>query len=101
VDDAEQHRMEVMKAHFDLLKHVTTLDTASALIVVTVSKELNATLALTTTALLLFGISLLLSVFGMLDVNANRYGWFRRSDCGDPYHDGSIEYGRLFCSSQG
>jgi hypothetical protein len=61
--------MEAMKAHFDFLKHLTTLDTASALIVVTIYKELNATLIWTTTALVLFGISLVSAVIGMSVAN--------------------------------
>ncbi len=69
MDDAEQRRMESMKMHFDFLKRITTLDTASALIVVTIYRDINASLIWTAIALVAFGLSLVSSVYGMLAVN--------------------------------
>jgi hypothetical protein len=69
VDDAEQRRMETWKVHFDFLKHITTLDTASALIVVTIYRDINASFIATVVALSLFGLSLGMSVFGMVRAN--------------------------------
>jgi hypothetical protein len=69
VNDAEQRRMEAWKVHFDFLKHVTTLDTASALIVVTIYKELDASLIVTASALVFFGVALLIAVLGMVAAN--------------------------------
>src|SRR4051794_15152818 len=40
--DDEARRSEVLKIYFDLLKHLTTLDTAAALVVITVAKEVDA-----------------------------------------------------------
>ncbi len=68
--DEEQRRMETMKVHFELLKHITTLDTASALIVVAIYRDINANPIATALALVAFGLSLVVAVYGMIAVNA-------------------------------
>src|SRR3712207_2334673 len=62
--------METMKVHFELLKHITTLDTASALIVVAIYRDINANPIATALALVAFGLSLVVAVYGMIAVNA-------------------------------
>jgi hypothetical protein len=64
---------------FDACKHFTTLDTAMAVILLAVYRELDVSLSAAIWPLLAFGLSLLSCVFGMLETAMGGIGEVRRA----------------------
>jgi hypothetical protein len=59
---------ELLDKYFDFFKHLTTLNVATAVVVLAISQARPAGLALVVTPLAAFGFSLLASLNGMMDV---------------------------------
>jgi len=85
----EERRVEVLKLYFESFKHVTTLDTATALVLLAVyrfSDTRPATLGLT---LALLGLSLVTCILGMASVITVVGADTRRPTTPQPYLTGS------------
>ncbi len=64
-DNKEEGRREALKLYFEFFKHLTTLNTAAALVMLAIFREMEAPLVSTLTAVILLGLSLLVSLLGM------------------------------------
>lgn len=79
-----EDRKEGIKLIFEILKHLTTLNTAAALVVLAIGREVEVALGALVVALMLFGSSVVVCLFGMVSVSgllsegeagADEYDW--------------------------
>ena len=70
MSDPEGRRTEGLKLMFEILKQQATLDTAAALVVIAFGREFGASVVAVVLSLVLFGVSIVLCLFGMLWVAA-------------------------------
>jgi hypothetical protein len=66
-NSVEERRREVFKAYLEFYKHMATLSTATAVLLVALHTDVGVAGNLTVITLLSLGISLMSSVFGILD----------------------------------
>ena len=77
--DLEEDLRQQHQLVFDACKHFTTLDTAMALLLLAVFRDLGVALSAAILPLLAFGLSLLACVHGMLDTAMGRLGVMRHA----------------------
>jgi hypothetical protein len=70
VADPEDGRREALKAHLEIFKHVATLDTATAVVLLTIYREGLVESIVLAMSLGALGVSLIASLYGMGDCAA-------------------------------